>query len=160
MIGHECLCIAASSLKLSVKKRFTGPKLTFLSESHTILCVSNTSMSINAVFPWCKWPTTATFRTMSGKAVIFNKNLGKGKVNSEYVHSPWPEYIPFVEPSFRHILFLHSPLPHLNWSNNGLSQWLSILLLYQSLHIMTIDFTGAGIILFVFVQNDSLMNRF
>jgi len=48
---------------------------TGLSESQTSLCVSKISISISAVFPWCRWPTTATLRIISGNAVMFNKNL-------------------------------------------------------------------------------------
>lgn len=62
---------------------------TWLSESQTILCVSNTSMSISAVFPWCKWPTTATFRTNSGNAVMFSRKLYTPAMS--YEQPPPPE---------------------------------------------------------------------
>lgn len=38
-------------------------------------CVSSTNISMNAVFPWCKCPTSAIFRTWSGKLIRSIINL-------------------------------------------------------------------------------------
>ena len=70
------VCVAGLRTAMNMLNSWSKATIrTWWSESHVSLCVSKTSMSIRAVLPWCKWPTTATLRTNSGKAVMLSKNL-------------------------------------------------------------------------------------
>ena len=131
---------------------------TGLSASHMSLWVSKTSMSISAVFPWCKWPTIATFRIISGNAVIFSRKLRKRSERD--VYKRMLDSTPFVKPRFGHVFFFYCPLPNFDWSNYGFGERLGIFFLNQRLYPRPIDIFRWRVVLFIFVKNDSLMWRF
>lgn len=80
--------------------------------------------------------------------------------------SPCPKYSkvrpgsPLVEPSFRHVLFLHLPFSNFDGGNNGLCERLRILFLHKRLDVVTVHIRGRRVVLLVLVKNDSIMNGF
>lgn len=150
----SCLWSEWVNGKNIIPKQPTG-----LSASQTNLCVSKTNISINAVFPWCKCPTTATFRIISGNPVMFNRKLYPFFFN--LLSNKWlKQGLPFVKSCFRHVLLLDSPFSYFYRSNNGFRKRLRVFFLDQSLNIGPIYIGGGWIILLVFMQDDSVVYRF
>ena len=67
---------------------------------------------------------------------------------------------PLVEAGFRHALLLHRPFPYFHRSDDGLGQWLRILLLYECLYVFAVDFLSCRVILLVLMQYDGIVHRF
>lgn len=59
-----------------------------------------------------------------------------------------------------HILFFHNPFPGLYRSDDRLGKGLSILLLDESLDVLAIDIGCGRVILFIFVEDYSIMDWF
>lgn len=138
--------------EVAERRRLTGRLA-----STSILCVSCTSMSIRLVLPWCKCPTIATLRTISGLAASPSMNLSSIQSAPRAPStSPHHLYSLIIPPLFRSITGSRAELANLDGLDDGLRQGLSILLLHHSLDIGAVEGLSGRVVGLVVVQDDGV----